>query len=70
MSARAKLLLLVIMFLVSASVSSVSAIAQISTESGTEVREFHGNIVAARTAEISPRYNGLSNANRGVWSNC
>jgi RND family efflux transporter MFP subunit len=37
----------------------VSAIAQISTESGTEVREFHGNIVPARTAEISPRYNGL-----------
>jgi RND family efflux transporter MFP subunit len=59
MSVRAKLLLLVIMFLVSASVSSVSAIAQISTESGTEVREFHGNIVPARTAEISPRYNGL-----------
>ena len=58
MSVRAKFLLLVIMFLVSASVSP-SAIAQISTESGTEVREFHGNIVPARTAEISPRYNGL-----------
>ena len=61
MSVRAKLLLLVIVFLISASVSPslVSAIAQISTESGTEVREFHGNIVPARTAEISPRYNGL-----------
>jgi RND family efflux transporter MFP subunit len=60
-NARAKLLLLVIMFLVSASVrpSMVSAIAQISTESGTEVREFRGNVVPARTAEISPRYNGL-----------
>jgi RND family efflux transporter MFP subunit len=58
-SVRAKLLLVVVMFLVSASASPSMVSAQISTESGTEVREFHGNIVPARTAEISPRYNGL-----------
>ena len=39
--------------------SMISARAQISTESGAEDREFHGTIVPARTAEISPRYNGL-----------
>jgi multidrug efflux pump subunit AcrA (membrane-fusion protein) len=39
--------------------SMISAGAQISTNSGAEVREFHGTIVPARTAEISPRYNGL-----------
>src|SRR5215468_4990245 len=36
-----------------------SAVAQISTQSDTVVREFHGTIVPARTADISPRYNGL-----------
>src|SRR5262245_62796344 len=36
-----------------------SALAQTSTEIGKEVREFRGIIVPARTAEISPRYNGL-----------
>jgi len=30
------------------------------TESGKEVREFHGIIVPARTAEISPRYKDCS----------
>jgi len=59
--ARADLLLLVTAVSVSAFFSSsmISAGAQISTESSAEVREFHGTIVPARTAEISPRYNGL-----------
>jgi RND family efflux transporter MFP subunit len=51
----------VVMLLVTASFSPsmILAVAQISTESGTKVQEFHGTIVPARTAEISPRYNGL-----------
>jgi len=59
--ARADLLLVVTAVLVSAffSPSMFTALAQTSTESGKEVREFHGTIVPARTAEISPRYNGL-----------
>ena len=61
MIARADLLLVVTAVLVSAffSPSMFSALAQTSTESGKEVREFRGIIVPARTAEISPRYNGL-----------
>src|SRR5262245_33451914 len=59
--ARADLLLGVTAVLVSAfiSPSMFTALAQTSTESGKEVREFHGIIVPARTAEVSPRYNGL-----------
>jgi RND family efflux transporter MFP subunit len=59
--ARTDLLLLVTTVSVSAFFSSsmISARAQISTERGAEDREFHGTIVPARTAEISPRYNGL-----------
>src|SRR6516225_9784156 len=51
----------VVMLLVTASFSPsiILAVAQISTESGTKVQEFHGTFVPARTAEISPRYNGL-----------
>jgi multidrug efflux pump subunit AcrA (membrane-fusion protein) len=41
------------------SLSIFSALAQSSTESGEAVREFRGVIVPARTAELSPRYNGL-----------
>ena len=61
MIARADLLLVVTAVLVSAffSPSMFSALAQTSTEIGKEVREFRGIIVPARTAEISPRYNGL-----------
>src|SRR6516165_2935394 len=59
--ARADLLLVVTAVLVSAffSPSMFSALAQTSTESGKEVREFRGIVAPARTAEISPRYNGL-----------
>ena len=39
--------------------SMISASAQTSAESGKDIREFRGIIVPARTAEISPRYNGL-----------
>src|SRR5262245_33871403 len=58
---RADLLLVVTAVFVSAffSPSIFSALAQSSTESGKEVREFGGIIVPARTAEVSPRYNGL-----------
>ena len=61
MKPRADLLLVVTAVLVSAffSPSIFSALAQSSTESGKEVREFGGIIVPARTAEVSPRYNGL-----------
>src|SRR6516225_12168847 len=61
LSIRTSLLMAVVMLLVTASFSPsmISARAQISTESGAEDREFHGTIVPARTAEISPRYNGL-----------
>jgi len=61
-SIRANLLMVaVVMLLVTASFSPsmILAVAQISTEGGTKVQEFHGTIVPARTAEISPRYNGL-----------
>src|SRR6516225_4490082 len=61
LSIRTSLLMAVVMLLVTASFSPSMnlAVAQISTESGTEVLKFHGIIVPARTAEISPRYNGL-----------
>ena len=61
MSVRTTLLLAVGVILVSGpfNPSMTSAVAQISTQSDTVVREFHGTIVPARTADISPRYNGL-----------
>jgi len=60
-SVRTTLLLAVGVILVSGpfNPSMTSAVAQISTQSDTVVREFHGTIVPARTADISPRYNGL-----------
>jgi hypothetical protein len=50
-------LLVVTAVLVSAffSPSMFSALAQTSTESGKEVREFRSTVVPGRTAEISPR---------------
>ena len=61
MSIRTNLLMVVVMLLVTASFSPSMnlAVAQISIESGAEVLKFRGTIVPARTAEISPRYNGL-----------
>ena len=55
MSIRANLLLAV--FVVSASFSS--SMTSTAAQSGTEAREFHGTIVPSRSAEVSPRYNGL-----------
>ena len=55
MSIRANLLLAV--FVVSASFSS--SMTSTAAQSGTEAREFHGTISPSRSAEVSPRYNGL-----------
>jgi RND family efflux transporter MFP subunit len=59
--ARTDLLVVVSALSISAffSPSMFSAVAQSSTQTGKEIREFSGTIVPARTAEISPRYNGL-----------
>jgi multidrug efflux pump subunit AcrA (membrane-fusion protein) len=61
MMARADLMSVVTSALICALFSSsmLSAPAQTAAESGKDVREFRGIIVPARTAEISPRNNGL-----------